>query len=90
MAYLIGALIGGLLIGTLISLILEKFLYKDLPPVRRAAFTVGTSWFFMAILSGWGAADGGSFVPTQGLFYLPSALVIFFWFQHRYRQLWED
>jgi hypothetical protein len=86
----IGTMVGGAIGVTLISFIIEAFLFKNDEPTIRASKTAGLALLIAAVLSGFGAADGGPFVWTSGLNYVPGAIAVFLWFKSRYASNWSD
>lgn len=88
LAQLIGATVGGFLMISIISFLVEKFAFRKLPPDTRAALTVGVGWLITAAIAGWGMADGGPFVWTAGLWYLPGAILVWLMFRNRLRKAW--
>ncbi len=85
---LFGATIGGALFSLLFSGIIERFAFRSQEPDMRATSTVGLAWVIIAIIAGFGFADGGGFSPFAGLLYLPGAAIVWFWYRRRFRQLW--
>ena len=90
MGFSIATMAGGAIAITLISFIIESFLFKRDEPTSRALKTAGLALVIAAILSGFGAADGGPFVWTAGLNYVPGAIAVFLWFKSRYASKWTD
>ena len=88
MTFSVGEMLGGAIAVLLLSFIIEMFLFKNEEPTIRATKTVGAVLIFSAILSGFGKADGGSFVWTAGLTYVPGAIAVFLWFRYRYASKW--
>lgn len=73
----------------LLSWLVEKLAFKQQHPLHRASYTVGTAWLLGSGIAGFGMADGGAFVPTAGLLYIPGALITWFLYLRRYRKAWE-
>jgi hypothetical protein len=90
MGFLIGALVGGFMLSALFAAIIEKFLFRDLPPEQRAAFTVGSAYALIYILAGFGFGNGRGFAVLAGLYYIPGALAVLFWYSRRYAAAWSD
>ena len=88
MTFSVGEMLGGSIAVLLLSFIVEMFLFKNDEPTIRATKTVGAVLIFSAILSGFGQADGGSFVWSAGLNYVPGAIAVFLWFRSRYESKW--
>lgn len=86
----IATMLGGSIGIALISFIIEAFLFKNDEPTIRATKTAGLALIIAAVLSGFGAADGGPFVWTAGLNYVPGAVAVFLWFKSRYASRWSD
>jgi uncharacterized membrane protein YfcA len=86
----IAAMVGGALGITLISLIIEALLFKNDEPTTRAIKTTGLALIITSVLSGFGSADGGSFVWTAGINYVPGAIAVFLWFKSRYASKWSS
>lgn len=87
---LTGQLVGGAIAILLLSFIIEMFLFKNSEPERRAMATAGLALLIAAVLAGFGKADGGSFVWTAGITYVPGAIFVFLWFRSRYQAKWSD
>ena len=85
---LIGWIFGGFLGTAILAAIIEKVAFKDREPDHRATATVGLAWIFVGIIAGLGYADGESFVWYAGLYYLPGAAIVWFWYRRRYRNAW--
>lgn len=90
MAYLLGSLVGALLGMAILSAIIERFAFRNKPPLERAQFTVGLAFVIAAVISGFGAANGGPFVWDAGFKYVPGAIVVFIWYYNRYNKSWTD
>lgn len=88
MGFSVAEMLGGAIAVLLLSFIVEMFLFKNDEPTIRATKTVGVVLIFAAILSGFGKADGGSFVWTAGFTNVPGAIAVFLWFRSRYESKW--
>ncbi len=87
---LTGQLVGGAIAILLLSFILESFLFKSDEPDHRAIKTSGLALLIAAVLAGFGNADGGPFVWTAGITYVPGAIFVGLWFRSRYQAKWSD
>jgi mannose/fructose/N-acetylgalactosamine-specific phosphotransferase system component IIC len=85
---LFGGIIGGALLSLVFSGIIERFAFRSQEPDVRATSTVGLAWFIIAVIAGFGFANGNGFSPSAGLLYLPGAAIVWFWYRRRFRQLW--
>jgi Ca2+/Na+ antiporter len=90
MGFSIAEMLGGAIAITLISFIIEALLFKSDEPMTRAIKTAGLALIIAAVLSGFGSADGGPFVWTAGLNYVPGAIAVFLWFKSRYASKWSS
>jgi NhaP-type Na+/H+ or K+/H+ antiporter len=86
---IVGAVIGGILWGYLIGMLIGASL-KRLEPDERAAVSVTAAWLVMALIAGFGYANGGSFRLGAGLQYIPGAIIAFLLLRRRYWKLWSD
>ena len=86
----VAGMFGGAIGIVLISFVIEAFLFKRDEPTTRAMKTAGLALLLAAVLSGFGAADGGPFVWTAGITYLPGAVAVFLWFRSRYAKKWTE
>ncbi len=73
----------------ILTFVVSKWLFRELEPESKALMDVAVAWLIAAILSGFGRADGGNFVWTAGLAYIPGAILV--WFHHRRKLIkaWE-
>jgi hypothetical protein len=77
MAVFLGGLVGALLACGILSRILLALLKNMGDTVDRILIANGVSLVLCFVLSGFGAANGGAFVPTAGLVYvLPQGLMV--------------
>lgn len=90
MNFSIAGMFGGAIAIFLLSLLVGKFLFKNDEPTTRAVKTVGVALGFASIASGFGAANGGPFVWTSGLTYVPGAVAVFLWLKLQYVSQWTD
>lgn len=90
LGFLFGAFIGGVLISFVFAGIIERFAFRDQEPDKRATSTVGLAWILEAIIAGFGFADGNGFAWLAGLYYLPGAAVVWFWYRKRFREMWTS
>lgn len=86
----IGQAIGGFIAMAILAGIIERLAFKKQPPFQRAMFTVATALLIASVIAGFGQADGGPYVWSAGLNYLPGAVLVFFWYQTRYSKAWTD
>ena len=86
----IGQAIGGFVAIAILAAIIERLSFKGQPPFQRAMFTVATALLVASAIAGFGAANGGPYVWSAGLNYLPGAVLVFFWYQTRYSKAWTD
>ena len=89
MAALIGQNFGGVIAILLLSFLVDAFLFKNDHPSARAMKTAAFALVVAAVIAGFGQANGGPFVWTAGVFYIPGALLVFFWFKSRYVAKWS-
>ncbi|QGN53334.1 hypothetical protein [Novosphingobium sp. Gsoil 351] len=76
--FYIGQAIGGFVAMAILAAIVERIGFKRQPPFQRAMFTVATALLIASAIAGFGMADGGPYVWSAGLNYLPGAVVVFF------------
>lgn len=89
MAYLIGAVFGGVFITILVGLLLG-LAFKSKEPTERAAFAAVFAWIISSVLAGFGMSNGRDFRFEVSLYYLPGAIVAFFYLRLRYGKMWSD
>lgn len=89
MAYLLGTLLGSFVGVAILSFIIEQFAFKHAAPLKRAQLTVGAAFAFAGIVAGFGAANGGPYVWTAWINYVPGAIVTLLWFNKRYEARWS-
>jgi Ca2+/Na+ antiporter len=85
-----GEMVGGAIAILLLSFVIESLIFKSEEPSQRAIKTCGLALIIASVLAGFGKADGGSFVWTAGISYLPGAIFVFLWFRSRYAAKWSD
>jgi Ca2+/Na+ antiporter len=89
MAALLGMFVGGLLFTALLGL-LVGLAFKSKKPTERALVATLLAWLTASVVAGFGMADGGPYRFDAGFYYLPGAIVAFFYLQWHYRKMWRD
>lgn len=68
--------------------VLQHFVALTAPPTRRAAWTVGIAYIVIAVLCMFVVPE--EYWWAAPLAPIPGALVVFWWLQRDWRQLWID
>jgi hypothetical protein len=80
--------VGGTIGILFFSWIVEGFAFKSREPGERAMLTVGMTFAVFAILAAIAFADDEPLGVLTGVFYLPGAVIGYFWFRKRYAKKW--
>ena len=86
---LLGQLVGSTLAIMILTLIVERFAFRNKKPTDRASWTVGIALLIASVIAGFGFADGGPFAWWAGLFYIPGATVVWFFYRRRLIKAWH-
>jgi len=89
MAYLLGAVFGGVFITILVGLLIG-LAFKSKEPTERAAFAAVFAWIICSFLAGFGMSNGRDFRFDVSLYYLPGAIITFFYLRWHYGKMWTN
>lgn len=90
MTALIAASVGGFFGFMLISALVSAFVFKRDEPEARALKTTIAAFVIVAILAGFGNADGEGFKWFAWAIYVPGAIGAYLFWRRHYFKKWDD